>query len=52
MALPCLQVGDAVGDLWVVAVVGGVVGEGVPALVVLQQMGDVLGHGHERGRLG
>ena len=34
-ALRTLQHGDAVGDLWVVAVVGGVVGQGVPAFVVL-----------------
>jgi len=36
----------------VVAVVGGVVGEGVPALVVLQQVGDVLGHGREFAGVG
>lgn len=35
-----------------VAVVGGVVGEGVPALVVLQQVGDVLGHGREFAGVG
>ena len=35
-----------------VAVVGGVVGEGVPALVVLQQVGDVLGHDCEFAGVG
>lgn len=44
--------GDSHADLWVVAVVGGVVGEGVPALVVLQQVGDVLGHGREFAGVG
>ena len=47
-----LQRGDAGGDLAVVAVVGGVVGQGVPAFVVLQQLGDVLGDGHEFAGIG
>ena len=52
VALPRLQVSDARGDFWVVAVVGGIVGEGGSALVVLQQVGDVLGHGREFAEVG
>lgn len=52
MPLLRFQVSDTCGYLRVVAVVGGVVGEGVPALVVLQQVGDVLGHGGEFAGVG
>ena len=52
MLLPRLLASYASCYLGVVAVVGGVVGEGVPALVVLQQVSDVLGHGREFAGVG
>ena len=43
--------GDGVGDVGVVAVVGGVVGQGVPALVVGEEAGEVA-DGADQGGLG
>lgn len=49
--LGCLAGGHLVGDVGVVAVVGGVVGQGVPALVVGQEAGEVA-DGADHGGVG